>query len=352
MTHNCTENVMCNCSIRDFKHTVYPAAYLLMFFLGLVGNLVSLCFFIGVWNTKKAFGSVNIFMLNLLVSDLMLECSLPFRAAYYLMDSTWAFGDLTCRVMSYVFYINMYGSVYFLMTLSIARFVAIIKPYWYRQMRNNRGAWLVCILIWLFVALSSIPLLRAGIVTDENGHVRCLELDVDMVDTIITMNYGALCFGFVIPFAVISVCYIFVVHNLLKLRKAKEAKKCQYNKSCSLVIIVLLIFLVCFMPYHTVRTLFLKAERDVNMNGYGNSCENISWWRKAAVISHCLAVGNSCLDPPLYFFAGENFWTFWQDMRKRTIQRNGQRNTFRQGAQIGKLTEKHELRPKVPNIPI
>ncbi|KAL6471299.1 hypothetical protein MHYP_G00199490 [Metynnis hypsauchen] len=107
MYPNLSTTVECNCSVSDFKHTVYPAAYLSIFFIGLIGNLVSLCFFIGVRRSMKAFTPVNLFMMNLLISDLMLVCSLPFRAVYYLLDSHWVFGDITCRIMPFVFYINM-----------------------------------------------------------------------------------------------------------------------------------------------------------------------------------------------------------------------------------------------------
>ncbi|XP_056121964.1 cysteinyl leukotriene receptor 2 [Rhinichthys klamathensis goyatoka] len=313
---NATSN---NCSISDFKHTVYPIAYLFMFSLGLVCNLISLFFFISSSLRRKAsFSPVNILMLNLLLSDLMMVCSLPFRAAYYLMSSHWAFGDVTCRIMSYVFYINMYGSVYLLAVLSVVRFVAIVKPFVYVRWQTSRRAWTICIVIWLIVALMSIPLLGAG-TSVESGRIKCLELNPSQLGTIIALNRGVLFLGFVVPFAVISVCYIFAAFYLLKLKKTRKNQRSQFNhkKSCSLVIIVLLIFLACFMPYHVVRTLFLEAEMDVINNGFGESCDYIESLRKAAVITHVLASGNSCLDPVLFFFVGENFINFWRQNTPR-----------------------------------
>ncbi|XP_051719881.1 cysteinyl leukotriene receptor 2 [Ctenopharyngodon idella] len=308
-----------NCSISEFKRTVYPVAYLFIFSLGLIGNLMSLFFFISSSLRRKAyFSPVNILMLNLLLSDLMMVCSLPFRAAYYLMESDWAFGDVTCRIMSYVFYINMYGSVYFLMVLSMVRFVAIVKPFTYVRWQNSRRAWTISIVIWLIVSLTSIPLLGAG-TSIESGRIKCLELNQSHLKTIIMLNRCVLFLGFVMPFTVISVCYIFAALYLLKLKKTRQNQRSQLNhkKSCSLVIIVLLIFLACFMPYHVVRTLFLEAEMDISNKGYGESCHYIQSLRKAAVITHCLASGNSCLDPLLFFFVGENFISFWRQHTPR-----------------------------------
>ncbi|XP_036419208.1 cysteinyl leukotriene receptor 2 [Colossoma macropomum] len=316
MCLNLTTTVECNCSVSDFKRTVYPAAYLSIFLIGLIGNLVSLCFFIGVRRTVKTFTPVNLFMLNLLISDLMLVCSLPFRAVYYLLDSNWVFGDITCRIMAFVFYINMYGSVYFLMVLSVVRFVAIIRPYSYMHLQNSRGAVLVCVLVWLLVSSASIPLLASGTSQDSSGNIKCLELDLSLVNSIIILNKGALCLGFILPFIVISFSYIIVAGKLLRNVQGKKAP--HYKKSCSLVIIVLLIFLVCFLPYHVVRTVFLDAEKEVHENGYGDSCQRIAFIRKAAVVTLCLAACNSCLDPVLYFFVGENFWSYWKKKRRRS----------------------------------
>ncbi|XP_057207009.1 cysteinyl leukotriene receptor 2 isoform X2 [Triplophysa rosa] len=267
------------------------------------------------WRTTVASSPVNILMVNLLMSDLMMVCSLPLRASYYLMESDWAFGDVTCRIMSYIFYINMYGSIYFLMVLSVVRFVAIVKPFHYIRWQSSRRAWMICIVVWLIVSVTSIPLLRAGTSEGEHGRTKCLELDTSLLETIIILNRGVLVLGFVMPFAVISVCYVFAAFYLLKLKSQRS--QFNHKKSCSLVIIVLLIFLTCFMPYHVVRTIFLEAEMEVIKNGYGESCYYIQRLREAAVVTHCLASGNSCLDPLLFFFVGENFISFWRENASR-----------------------------------
>lgn len=307
-----------NCSINEFKRNVYPVAYLLMFIIGLVANLISLWFFLKSWRMQRSLSSVNLFMLNLNVSDLMLVCSLPFRASYYINDSHWVFGDVVCRIMSYVFYVNMYGSVYFLMALSVIRYVAITKPYTYMRQQNYRYSWLVCLSIWLLVGLASMPQLFSRTQPANSDKMRCLELldaKPDLLNTFIIMNYGALLLGFLMPLLVILVCYMFVVHRLLMQNKAR-ANRQHYKRSCSLIIIVLTIFMACFLPYHVARSIFLQAEWRACVHGV-TSCGYIQSARKAAVVTHCLASANSCLDPLLYFFVGENFRTFFRRQSKR-----------------------------------
>lgn len=313
-----------NCSISHFKQNVYPAAYLSIFVFGLVTNLISLCFFINLSKKMTGFSPVNFFMVNLLISDMMLVCSLPFRAAYYLMDTDWLFGDVACRIMKFVFYVNMYGTIYFLMVLSVIRFVAIIWPYNYVYLQSNTRSWLVCAVIWLLVTSGSIPFLFSGTSNDPSGRTLCLELDLTKQEPILRMNLAALCLGFILPFTTIFVCYIIVAGKLLRLRKIPDRKKFNYNKSCALVVIVLLIFLVCYMPYHVVRTLFLKSEQQFIKKDYAEPCQYIKWLRKAAVGTHCLAVLNSCLDPLLYFFVGERFLIFWRNNKRVIVRRFSQ----------------------------
>lgn len=325
--NKCSE-VLQNCSISQFKQSVYPAAYLFIFVIGLIANVTSLLVFLKMWRANRSLSSVNIFLLNLTVSDLMLICTLPFRASYYINDLNWVFGDVTCRIMSYALYVNMYGGVFFLMVLSVVRYVAITRPYTYRRQQKYRYTWVVCLFIWLLVSLTSIPNLYGG--SKQDGRtVKCLELvepEAHMLSTMVIMNYWALFLGFIIPFFVILICYVFVVHRLLT-QAVMRANRQQYKKSCSLVIIVLVIFLASFLPYHVVRSVFLQAEWDLCIHGTRGSCRYIMGVRKAAVVTQCLAVANSCLDPLLYIFVGENFRKFWQKSRKQHGNNNIQEKT-------------------------
>ncbi|XP_036378869.1 cysteinyl leukotriene receptor 2 [Megalops cyprinoides] len=341
----CLGNVTCN--IDNFKHIVYPATYLIIFALGLVGNLFSLCVFLSVWRRKGTLTSVNLYLVNLLLSDLTLVCSLPFRAAYFLMGSNWVFGDFTCRLISYIFYINMYGSVYFLTALSIMRYLAVTCPFKYVRLQSSRGAKVVCLLIWLFVSLVSTPLLTSGTNPHGKDRVQCLELGDDDLDVLVYMNHATIFLSFILPVFIISFCYFFVVRSLLKPREVRGTKRPSYRRSCALVIIVLAIFLVCYLPYHVVRTLFLQAEQEFRRrSGSEVSCDYIERVRKAAVITLCLVTSNSCLDPILFFFVGENFREFFHRKHKKIVRESKRRTENRQAR-----TELQGLKPKECECP-
>ncbi|XP_077089252.1 cysteinyl leukotriene receptor 2 [Siphateles boraxobius] len=315
------ENVSCSGlnNTDNFKRLVYPTAYILIFVLGLVGHSLSICVFVSQWRTQKSFTPVTLLMVNLLASDLMLVCSLPLRITYYMMNSQWLFGHVACRLILYVFYLNMYSSVYFLVALNVLRYLALARPYLYIRIQTHYVTGVVCGLIWVLMGLACCPLLFTKKRLQDEGSSRCLELAMDSVDQLLLINNVTFPVGFVVPLVVIIFCSVFVAKNLLRPSPALGRTRPCRKKACALVIISLGIFLVCFLPYHVVRTIFLSAEKHFKMSGYGDSCDFILLVRKAAVVAHCLCTANSCLDPILFFFVGENsrsFFAKWTGGRK------------------------------------
>ncbi|NXI01452.1 CLTR2 protein, partial [Pachycephala philippinensis] len=284
-------NSSSNCTIDGFKQVIYPIVYLFIFFLGAVGNSLSLYVF---FQTSQR-TSVNIYMQNLAISDLMFVSTLPFRATYFLLGSRWMFGDIVCRIMTFTLYMNMYCSIYFLTVLSVVRFVAIVYPFKCGNVTNTKYARITCAAIWIFVLAAASPLLNKGVAGYSNP-VKCLDLHASSTHRLLMMNSFVLVVGFILPFCTIVFCYVFAIRALLKSR-APQGKKVICHKKALLTIIITLIFsLICFLPYHILRTVHLMYS----------SC---SWasLHKALVVTLCLAAMNSCLDPILYYFAAENF---------------------------------------------
>lgn len=325
----------CNCSISDFKMSVFPTVYLLIFVLGIVGHLISMYVFLNVC-CKKSLTTVNLFMVNLLVSDLMLICSLPFRASYYILGSSWKFGSFGCSFIFYVFYLNMYTSVFFLVSLNIMRYLALMHPYRYLRLQKYCNGWAVCLCIWVFVALACSPLLNVRSINPANDF-KCLELpsNVTAIDKLININYGTLIF-FALPLVIILLCSVLVACKLLKLGPSKHTINTTTKKAFALVVISLGFFLICFLPYHIVRGIFLHKEREMRLN-CPNSCDSIKLVRKAAVVTLCLCLAHSCLDPILFFFVGENFRTFFARRQQRKTLSLGNYNERQQRAELKTL---------------
>ncbi|NWV53119.1 CLTR2 protein, partial [Daphoenositta chrysoptera] len=284
-------NSSSNCTIDGFKQVIYPIMYLFIFFLGAVGNGLSIYVF---FQTSQR-TSVNIYMQNLAISDLMFVSTLPFRATYFLLGSRWIFGDIVCRIMTYTLYMNMYCSIYFLSALSVVRFVAIVHPFKHGEVTNTKCARITCVAIWIFVLAAASPLLNKGIAGYSNP-AKCLDLHPSSTHSLLMMNSFVLVVGFVLPFCTIVFCYVFAIRALLKSRALQSRRAICHKKALLTIVITLILSLTCFLPYHVLRTVHLMYS----------SCSRASL-HKALVVTLCLAAMNSCLDPILYYFAAENF---------------------------------------------
>ncbi|XP_058541663.1 cysteinyl leukotriene receptor 2 [Neofelis nebulosa] len=283
-----------DCSIENFKRGFYPIVYLIIFVWGTLGNGFSIYVFLQPYKKST---SVNVFMLNLAISDFLFTSTLPFRVDYYIRGSNWIFGDLSCRIMSYSMYVNMYSSIYFLTVLSIVRFLATVHPFRLLHVASIRSAWILCVVIWVLIMASSVVLLNNG--SEQNGNTTlCLELNMNKIVKLRTMNYIALVIGFMLPFCLLSICYLLIIRVLLKVKVPESGLRVSHKKALITIIIALIIFLLCFLPYHILRTLHLVMWKV-------DTCEDNL--HKAVVITLTLAATNSCLNPLLYYFAGENF---------------------------------------------
>ncbi|NWW38600.1 CLTR2 protein, partial [Panurus biarmicus] len=284
-------NSSSNCTIDGFKQVIYPIMYLFIFFLGAVGNSLSIYVF---FQTSQR-TSVNIYMQNLAISDLMFVITLPFRASYFLLGSRWIFGDILCRIMTYTLYMNMYCSIYFLTVLSMVRFVAIVHPFKRGKLTDMKYARITCAAIWIFVLAAASPLLNKGIAGYGNS-VKCLDLHPSSAPRLLMVNSFVLVVGFILPFGTIVFCYVFAIRALLKSRTPQSKRAICHRKALLTIIITLCISLICFLPYHVLRTVHLMYS----------SCSQANL-HKALVVTLCLADMNSCLDPFLYYFTAENF---------------------------------------------
>ncbi|NWX60862.1 CLTR2 protein, partial [Promerops cafer] len=283
-------NSSSNCTIDGFKQVIYPIMYFFIFFLGAVGNSLSIYVF---FQTSQRI-SVNIYMQNLAISDLMFVSTLPFRASYFLLGSRWIFGDILCRIMTYTLYVNMYCSIYFLTVLSVVRFIAIVHPFKHGKVTNTKYARITCVAIWIFVLAAASPLLNKGVAGYSNP-AKCLDLHPSSTHRLLLMNSFVLVVGFILPFCTIVFCYVFAIRALLKSRALQSKRAVSHRKALLTIIITLILSLICFLPYHILRTVHLM---------YSSCQANL---HKALVVTLCLADMNSCLNPFLYYFTAENF---------------------------------------------
>ncbi|XP_061091965.1 cysteinyl leukotriene receptor 1 [Conger conger] len=313
-------NISCPSEFIDqFRNQVYSTIYSIITVFGLVGNGFALIVMIRTFRQRSAF---HIYMLNLAVADLLCVCTLPMRVFYYINKGNWILGDFLCRVSSYALYVNLYCSVFFMTAMSCTRFIAIVFPVQNLRLVNERKACIICTCIWVFICATSSPFLMSGQHLDNvTNKTKCFEPPTKQQgkSKLNVLNYFSLVVGFILPFFIILVCYAGIIRTLLMGSNSANKKKATRTKAIRMIVIVLLVFLVSFMPYHIQRTIHLHLlnRRDV-------TCDEQLYMQKSVVVTLCLAASNSCFDPLLYFFSGENFRNRMSTLRKASTSSNAQ----------------------------
>ncbi|NXU52294.1 AGTR2 protein, partial [Turnix velox] len=303
----------CPLSSSDYQFSLIPALFSVVFALGLVGNsvvVVVLCRY-SVLKTVA-----NIYIFNLVVADLLCLTTLPFWAAYYARGYDWLFGSLMCKVSSSVLCLNMFASIFFIMCMSVDRYHAIVHPI-RSQRRTTRQACLIAAVVWSFACLSSLPTFyfRDTHYVESLGVSACImafpqeNYDEWSVATAFLKNT----LGFFIPLAVITTCYVRIRRHLLKAQEFGKNKQ-KRDKVLKLVAAVVLAFFISWLPFHILT--FLDA---LSHMGIINSCEVLGVIDAALPFAICMAFANSCTNPLLYCFIGNQFQEKLHRLFKRRV---------------------------------
>lgn len=184
------------------------------------------------------------------------------------------------------------------MAISIDRYLGIVRPMLFRDIRERKLIAVVsCLLMWGLVLSVLYPLMTTDLTfpIPELGITTCFDvLKRDMLPSVsawATFLFTLVFVLFLFPFCVTTFCYVSVIHKL-----GKDSKTIQKGRAIRLAFTVLLVFTLCFAPNnillltHTVLRLFYK--KSVYM---------------AYKLTLCFSCLNSCLDPFIYYFASKEF---------------------------------------------
>ncbi|KAF6733399.1 Cysteinyl leukotriene receptor 2 [Oryzias melastigma] len=285
----------------SFKYHAYTVTYMVVFPVAFLSNMVAMVVFLRQQHNRL--NACRVVMMNLAISDWSFSLTLPLRLAYYFQGTRWNFPDWLCRLCTFGFYVNLYSSILFLTLLSVLRWAAVAKPLKHRS--NVKPGWvsLVCLAIWLFVGLTSIPFLSEGVV-QRDGVPRCFEPSNNSSWCRISiLNYLGLVFGFLLPFLTIVTCYVVIIRHVTSPGFPQRSNRARSSsqKTVTLVSMVIVTFLFCFLPYHLVRTLHLHSMCS------DWSCAVKVPLQRAVSITLCMAASNSVVNPLLYYYSTKTF---------------------------------------------
>ncbi|XP_064218249.1 G-protein coupled receptor 183-like isoform X1 [Aotus nancymaae] len=85
----------------------------------------------------RKMNSTGVYLVHLAVSDLLFTVALPGRVVYYMLGSSWPFGEGLCRLMVFMLYTNTYGGLYLTACASVDCYLAVIFAH-----RAHGSVWL------------------------------------------------------------------------------------------------------------------------------------------------------------------------------------------------------------------
>ncbi|KAM6133000.1 putative G-protein coupled receptor 132 [Phoenicopterus ruber ruber] len=327
---NCTDtNTTSPCPgipYEDSK-TLLIAVYSIVFSIGLPANcLTSLLTFVQIQRKKV----IAIYIFSLSLCELMYLSTLPLWINYVKNTHHWTMGVTACRVTGFIFFCNIYISILLLCCISLDRYVALVYALESRGRRGQKNAIIIVCLLFAVVAAIHTPVfyMEEDQSTNMTTCFETLPLDIKLA----SFSFARFLFGFVIPFTIL----IFTNYKIFQSTKTSSILTCQQKaKVKHLAIAIIVIFLICFAPYHVVliiRSIYFMFHQNC-------SCPFEKDIYSIFTVFLCLATANSIADPIIYVLVSENVRKdFYSSLRRWRL------NSSRLNSSINHKTDSIKLK--------
>ncbi|XP_053231949.1 galanin receptor type 2 [Podarcis raffonei] len=271
-----------------------PLAYSLIFLVGTVGNSLVLAVLL---RNRQVNNTTNLFILNLGVADLcFIVFCVPFQATIYTLDD-WIFGPLMCKAVHFFIYLTMYASSFTLTTVSLDRYLAIRYPLHSRELRTPRNALTAICLIWGLSFIFSGPYISYYQEFQVANVTVCHP--IWKVSQRKVMDLCTFAFSYVIPVLILSLTYVRTIRYLWTsvdpIKDMSDSKKGK-RKVTRMIIIVAVLFCLCWLPHHLVILCFWFGYFPLNNATY-----------VLRILSHLISYANSCVNPIVYALVSKHF---------------------------------------------
>lgn len=280
-------------------HPAIPTLLALLSVGGLAFNAISLWIF---WFIQKRWNAGTLLQFNLAVMDTIVLPVTPLMVVYFALGNHWPFGQFLCQLQVFMLSTHLYGSIYFLMLISVHRYQATIHYHVQSLWRQKTFLKKLIVVVWAVLLVQGLPIFFFLKTTVIDGSVKCLSIhqsELSSLYLIYSIILGLL--GFLLPFGVSCTSYVMLGSYIARISQANLRGRLMKTKSIQMIVVALVIFGVCFMPLH-VCGLVASIARYQHM-----SCQFLHAVQVAYFISVVFTMVNCCLDPFIYNFANEKF---------------------------------------------
>ncbi|XP_060610955.1 C-X-C chemokine receptor type 2-like [Anolis sagrei] len=269
--------------------------YCLVCLFSLVGN--ALVVLVVTYN-KGNRPVTDVYLLNLAIADLIFALTLPIWAIFRAHE--WIFGTAMCKIISATKEVNFYSGILLLAFISIDRYLAIVYA---TSHATEKRHWVkfVCVGIWVFSLLLSLPMITYLDVFPayNSAQMVCYE-NIGWNETTkwrVVLRILPQTFGFLVPLVIMLFCYGVTVHRLFQM------KNNQKKKAMKVILVVVLVFLLCWLPYN----ISLLTDTLMRTKVIAETCGRRDAIDAALSGTEILGFSHSCMNPIIYAFIGQKF---------------------------------------------
>ncbi|XP_014812449.1 PREDICTED: C-C chemokine receptor type 5-like isoform X1 [Calidris pugnax] len=270
-----------------------PPLYSLVVIFGFIGNMLVVFILI---EYKRLKSMTDIYLLNLAISDLLFIFSLPFWAYYAVHD--WIFGEALCRILSGVYLLGFYSGIFFIILLTLDRYLAIVHAVFALKARTVTYGILTSAVTWVVAILASVP----GMVfhKTQKESTRCTCSAHYPTDATIFWKYSYILkmniLGLIVPMLIMIFSYSRILKTLLRCKNEKK------QKAVRLIFVIMICYFLFWTPFHISS--FLHTFQGLLFN---SNCEIKSRLEKAIQVTETVSMIHCCINPVIYAFVGEKF---------------------------------------------
>lgn len=277
------------------------SVYTITFVLGMPTNI--LAFYTFCKKVRRKPTPIDILLLNLTISDLLFLIFLPFRMHEAANNMIWNMPEALCPLSGFVFYMTIYSSSFFLMAVSVERYLGVAFPIQHILKRRPVYAVAASVFFWIFSAVNMsivfiIPFVDHnmpsnstfslnGFSDSETGVKKkvCYENFTNaQLSVLLPVRLEISVVLFFIPLLISTFCYINFIRILSKLQHISRRRRL---RAIGMALGTLVVFVICFGPYnvsHVVGFITWKSPK----------------WRDTALLCSTF---NACLDPFIFYLS-------------------------------------------------
>ncbi|XP_053316334.1 neuropeptide Y receptor type 2 [Spea bombifrons] len=278
-------------------------AYSSIILLGVMGNTLVIYVVIKFKTMRTV---TNFFIVNLAVSDLMVNTlCLPFTLVYTLLDE-WKFGTVLCHLVTYAQGLAVQVSTVTLMVIALDRHRCIV--YHLESKISTKICFMIIGITWACSAVLASPLAifkeYSLIVISSDFQIQvCSERwPTGHFNYSTVYSISMLLIQYILPLAII--CYAYIrIWTKLKNHVSPGGGNDHYHqrrrKTTKMLVAVVVVFAVCWLPFHAFQLASDIDSKVLDLNEY----------KFIYTIFHVIAMCSTFANPLLYGWMNNNYRT-------------------------------------------